>query len=43
MTFATLWLGGILLLTVPYIWGFALCRVARGEHRPLPSTLPEDP
>jgi hypothetical protein len=42
MTFAMLWLGGILLCAVPYLWGYALCRVARDGARPLPLS-PESP
>ncbi|WP_186002605.1 hypothetical protein [Mycobacterium sp. KBS0706] len=32
MTFAMIWLGGILLCAAPYIW--ALCRAARDTARP---------
>lgn len=34
MTFALLWLGGILLFATPYLW--ALCRAARDAARPVP-------
>ncbi|MGL4966329.1 MAG: hypothetical protein ACRC67_34220 [Inquilinus sp.] len=38
MTFAMIWLGGILLCAAPYLW--ALYRAARETARPLPSREP---
>jgi len=35
MTFAMIWLGGILLCAAPYLW--ALYRAARDTARPQPS------
>ena len=42
MNLALLWLGGILLSTVPYLWAYALCRVAR-DGRPASSFNREPP